>query len=238
MRSVTVSVCRRIDTWAVPDDASFSAAESPQERAFDYSRTVALSDGVFSIALTLLVLNIGVPVLAAGHHGELGHALLDRRQELISYVISFVVIGFLWTRHHQFFRSLARLNQTVVLMNLAYLGLIAFVPYPTRVLGIYGGESAGVILYASTIAVLAALAGAMRIYAQRARILTDTGARELGGGWEPFAAAAVFLVSIPIALISPEAAQLSWLALVFRASWWPWGGRTGTPGDHGNDDPG
>ena len=57
------------------------ADETPEERAFDYARTVALSDGVFAIALTLLVLNITLPSLGADHHNALGSALADRREE-------------------------------------------------------------------------------------------------------------------------------------------------------------
>jgi hypothetical protein len=58
--------------------------ESSEERAFDYARTVALSDGVFAIALTLLVLNITLSALSASHHGELGSRLLEGKSEFAS----------------------------------------------------------------------------------------------------------------------------------------------------------
>ena len=70
------------------DDAGLTE-ESPEERGFDYARTVALSDGVFAIALTLLVLGISFPELASGRHGEIGRQLLGRRGELASYALSF-----------------------------------------------------------------------------------------------------------------------------------------------------
>ena len=114
------------------DDANVTEREElPEERGFDYARTVALSDGVFAIALTLLVLNISFPALAPGHHGDIGRQLLDRRGEIGSYA----------------------------------LGFVAFLPYPTRVLGVYGSEPAGVALYASTnviIASISASCGSMR----------------------------------------------------------------------------
>ncbi len=111
--------------------------EPAEERAFDYARTVALSDGVFAIALTLLVLNITVPLLAPSQHGKLGAGLLDRQGEFESYALSFAVIALMWVRHHALFRVLIRIDTTVTFLNLAYLGSVAFLPYPTRVLGRY-----------------------------------------------------------------------------------------------------
>src|SRR5436305_14658868 len=77
------------------DSRSPEDEEPPEERAFDYARTVALSDGVFAIALTLLVLNITLPAIAHGHESELGRKLLDRGGEFESYALSFAVISLL-----------------------------------------------------------------------------------------------------------------------------------------------
>lgn len=188
--------------------------ETPEERAFDYARTVALSDGVFAIALTLLVLNITLPSLGADHHNALGSALADRREQFTSYAVSFVVIAFLWVRHHRFFRALKTIDTKIAVLNLAYLGLIAFLPYPTRVLGAYNNDPASVVLYASTVAIVALISGAMRLHAQRANLLTTVGARELGRRENWLITPAVFLVSIPVAFISTGAAQLCWLLLL------------------------
>src|SRR5205807_8455963 len=84
------------DTSPVAEDLGFAQDETLEERAFDYSRTVALSDGVFAIALTLLVLNITVPSLGPSQHSQLGRRLLDHRDEFASYAISFAVISIFW----------------------------------------------------------------------------------------------------------------------------------------------
>lgn len=188
--------------------------ESPEERAFDYARTVALSDGVFSIALTLLVLNIGLPVLASDKHGDLGSALLHRHEEFTSYAVSFAVIALLWIRHHRFFRALEMIDAKIVVLNLAYLGFIAFLPFPTRVLGAYGDQPASVALYASTVAIVALISGAMRIHAEHDDLFTDMGARELAQREQWFVTPAVFLGSIPIAFVSTTVAELCWLVLL------------------------
>lgn len=196
------------------ENLGFDEDETLEERAFDYARTVALSDGVFAIAMTLLVLQISVPALTDTQHSELGKRLLDHSDEFTSYAISFVVISVFWIRHHVFFRGVATIDTRLTLLNLAYLGLVAFVPYPTRLLGLYGDEPASVVLYASTILIIATLSGFSRLHAERAGLLTPIGARELARREHWLIAPAIFALSIPVAFLSPTAAELMWLALI------------------------
>ena len=143
------------------ENAAVAEEEPAEERAFDYARTVALSDGVFAIGLTLLVLNISVPVLAPAHH-DLGAGLLDRHSEFSSYALSFVVIAFLWIRHHGFFRVLDRIDAKLTVLNRTYLAFVAFLPYPTRVLGLCGDQTSPVVLYAATGTIVASIAPSCR----------------------------------------------------------------------------
>ena len=196
------------------DDLGFTEDETVEERAFDYARTVALSDGVFAIAMTLLVLQMSVPVLSDSQHADLGKRLLDHSDEFTSYAISFAVISVFWIRHHVFFRGLATIDTRLTVLNLVYLGFVAFVPYPTRVLGLYGDEPASVVLYASTILIIAVLAGFTRLHAQRDGLLTPVGKRELLGREHWWIAPAIFALSIPVAFLSPTAAELMWLLLI------------------------
>jgi uncharacterized membrane protein len=193
---------------------SGSSDENPEERRFDYDRTVALSDGVFAIALTLLVLNIGVPPLSSGHEGVLGTRLLDHGDEFFSYALGFAVIGLHWVRHHAFFRGVDRIDTPLTVMNLVYLGFIAFLPYPTRILGLYGSQPAAVILYASTAATVSIVARILTLHALRAGLLSDVGKREVGRRQTWIVVPAVFLLSIPIAFVSTAAALYSW-TLIF-----------------------
>jgi uncharacterized membrane protein len=198
----------------VHEPGSPDSAEQPEELAFDYARTVALSDGVFAIALTLLVLSITVPVLRSGHEDELGRRLLDRGSEFRSYAVSFAIISYLWVRHHGFFRGLDRIDGRITALNLLYLGLVAFLPYPTRVLGLYGDQPAAVALYAVSAGAVSLAAGLMRAHAVRAGLLTQAGRRHLSRREHWTLIPAVFLLSIPIAFVSTVAATFSWLFLL------------------------
>ena len=95
-------------------------------------------------------------------------------------------------------------------LNLLYLGLIALIPFPTELISEYGNESAGVIAYAATLAAVGAMVALMGIHAERAGLTAPTGR----GLLERFAVPLVFLVSMPIAALSPGLALWSWLSLI------------------------
>lgn len=199
------------------EDATFSDQESGDERVFDYDRTVALSDGVFAIALTLLVLSITVPHLRSLHEGVLGNKLLHKNGEYLSYIISFAVIALLWVRHHRLFRALSRIDGRITGLNLAYLGFVAFLPFPTHILGVYGDLPAAVILYAGTVAILGLLAGLIRVHVRRAGLVNPSRAYELQppGAWA--LVPLVFTLSIPLAFVDTTLAKLFWLVLLAPA---------------------
>jgi uncharacterized membrane protein len=100
-----------------------------EEETGSDTRTLALSDGVFAIALTLLVLAIHLPVVKPGE--TLARALLDRGDELKSWLLSFVVLAAAWARHRKLFAALRGVDPTITWLNLAYLGVVAFVPAGT-----------------------------------------------------------------------------------------------------------
>jgi uncharacterized membrane protein len=194
-----------------PKDNASDKTEQRLEREFDYDRTVFFSDAVFAIAITLLVLSINLPEVAPGASPDLWRLLSDTEDAVISYAISFTVIAMLWVRHHGFYRSIARVDMRLTVLNLVYLGFVAFLPFPTKVLGVYSSQPAAPILYASTVLVITVLAALKRRHALRAG-LVHTSSRlpplsryvVIGG---------VFLVSIPIAFASPELALYFWLLM-------------------------
>lgn len=190
-----------------------------KERAFkrregneiEFSRIVAFSDGVFAIAITLLVLSLHVEEHLHGQ--SLGSALWEQRQDLLAYAISFAVIGRFWVIHHRLFADVVGFNGRLLALNIFYLAWIVLIPFSSEVLGDHGGDSDAVVLYAVNLAVVAVLGWAMAYDAHRAGLTTIDPAEEREFRVRAFFVAIVFLASIPIAFLSPDLAPLVWLTL-------------------------
>ena len=135
------------------------------------SRCEAFSDGVFAIAITLLVLEIRPP-----EHGEqsLAQGLLDLWPSYLAYALSFVTIGIMWLNHHEVMRLVRTVDRGFLLLNMLLLLLVAFVPFPTSVLAdfLQDGEERGAaaFFYAGTFAVTAVVYNALWHYLRRNRI--------------------------------------------------------------------
>jgi uncharacterized membrane protein len=153
---------------------------------------------------------------------QIGEHIKDKREEIFGFFLSFVVIGFYWLAHHRFFSKLAAVDVRFMKINLVYLAAIAFMPFPTALVGLYGDEQAVVIvLYAVTLAIASVLEAILFFHAQRADLLRkrldDTAFRNYM--LASLAPAAVFAISVPIALLyDPGMALLSWL-LIFPAEY-------------------
>ncbi|MGW1915943.1 TMEM175 family protein [Streptomyces sp. NPDC002076] len=103
-------------------------------------RVEAFSDGVFAIAITLLILDIKVPT--TGDHGGLWHAIGTQWPSYAAYVVSFLVIGIMWVNHHQLFSYVAKVDRPLMFLNLLVLMVVAAVPWPTAMLAEYLREGA------------------------------------------------------------------------------------------------
>ncbi len=117
------------------DELPYEGADAPLRYAADspgFTRVVTLSDGVFAIALTLLVLTLDVPVAAAD---ELGAALLRDFPQIVVVALSFMLVANLWWFHHKIVAQLAVFETGMIAINLVLLGLVALVPFPTNLVG-------------------------------------------------------------------------------------------------------
>jgi uncharacterized membrane protein len=120
------------------------------------ARMEAFSDGVFAIAVTLLVLEIKVPSTSGGK--SLGHGLLELWPSYAGFVVSFVTIGIIWVNHHVVLASIQSVNRALLFKNLVLLLTVSFIPFPTAVMADYlragSGEDVAVALYAGSFFVM------------------------------------------------------------------------------------
>jgi uncharacterized membrane protein len=207
-----------LDDEVAPDsDPNPRYRRRSEELEFD--RVAFFSDAVFAIAMTLLVVGIGIPHV---RESRLEHALSNKDNELFGFFLSFAVIGMYWLAHHRFFSKLLAVDVRFMKINLVYLAAIAFVPFPTALVGLYGDSQAIVIvLYAATLAVASVIEAALFWHAQRAGLLRKRldAAALRGYMIASVAPAVVFAVSIPIAILGdPGTALLCWL-LIFPAEY-------------------
>jgi uncharacterized membrane protein len=179
----------------------------------EFARVLAFTDGLFAIAMTLLVVAIGIPHL---HDGDNIHDLLDALHDLtpdiVSFAISFAVIGRYWLAHHQFVALLKAMDQKFIALNLLYLAFIAFLPFPTALLGEYFSNPISVVIYAINVAIVSGMEVVLFSWAQNHDLLE----RKLPDDVYRFGAAMslapvlFFMLSIPIAFVSTPLAVCIW----------------------------
>lgn len=106
-----------------------------QDGRLTTNRIEAFSDGVFAIAITLLILEIRLPAQTSASHTSVAASLLAIWPSYFAYIFSFVTIGIYWVNHHYIFRIYQRTNHVFNLLNVFFLMCISFLPFPTEILG-------------------------------------------------------------------------------------------------------
>jgi uncharacterized membrane protein len=191
--------------------ARHKQAKARAEHEVEFARIVAFSDGVFAIAITLLVLNLSVPEHIPGD--DLTDVLWDQRQDLFAYALSFAVIGRFWVVHHRFFSEITGFDGRLLALNLFYLAWIVLIPFSSQVLGDHGGDTAAIILYATNLAGVVIVGLWLINDARKGGLAKPATAETDEYNRRALVIAVVFLVSIPIALVNVNLAQLVWLYL-------------------------
>jgi uncharacterized membrane protein len=178
-------------------------------------RIVFFSDAVMAIAITLLAVDIRVPEISpAAAAGQLPLQLGELNPQIMSFVISFVVIGIYWMAHHRYFALIRRYDNGLLMINLLFLLFIAVMPFIASLLGHYPFLPLGVIPYAVDVSAIGLSIAALWAYATHSHRLVDD---NMDGRQirlltiRPLGPTVVFIVSIPIALINPTLATFSWL---------------------------
>jgi uncharacterized membrane protein len=201
-----------------PEDGTAHPAGKPRPRwgalvrsgHLEYDRVLFFSDAIFAIAITLLVIDIRVPGIS-----NAAKELRTAVPNIYSFGISFAVIGLFWMGHHSLFRYITVMDRAVIAINLVFLGTIAFLPYPTALLEISSGLSpTATIFYAACISGTGLAELAIWLYAGMAKNLLIPGTSAAVRRYVALRLLripAVFGLSIPVALVSPQLATYCWI---------------------------
>jgi len=181
------------------------------------SRTEAFSDGVFAIAITLLILEVSVPEAA---FDDLWRGIADQWPSYLAYVTSFITIGGIWLAHHGIFRRLQCANRQLMLINLLLLMAVAFLPFPTKLMAeaieSADAERAAVIFYGASLLVVTLLLGGLwgSVTGDRHLLKPEVDAKEIQAITMASTPSIGFYVAvIVLALVAPRVAVFGFLAI-------------------------
>jgi uncharacterized membrane protein len=138
------------------------------------TRIEAFSDGVFAIALTLLILSVKVPSTnTISNEAALQRFLLEQWPTYFSYALSVVIIGIYWVAHHGLFHYIRRADRGLFWLNILFLLCVTFIPFPTALLGTFSQYQTSVVVYGANLALTGIVLDGIRWYATSKHRLVD-----------------------------------------------------------------
>ncbi len=122
-----------------------------EKNSLEFNRVINLSDAVFAIAMTLLVLTLDIPDVPAE---LLGKALLAQASQFVALILSFSLVAMIWWQHHRHMALLTKMDLPIIALNMVFLGVVILVPYPTNLIGNYPHSTAAIIIFIITFILL------------------------------------------------------------------------------------
>ena len=135
-------------------------------------RIEALADGIFAIAMTLMVLNLALPEAGKGA-AELHSLLIGQLDKFLGYAVSFVLLAVFWIRHHEQSHFVKRTDRKHLWINIIFLMFVALVPFSTSLVGDYPDEPVAEVFFGCNIFILGALLLCNWAYATEHHRLVD-----------------------------------------------------------------
>lgn len=192
--------------------------EGDVEAVIDQGRVINFSDAVFAFAATLLVLKIDLPRLNPGfNEADLALSLYNLWPQYLANIISFAVIGYYWINHHMIFGQVRKFTRGLVWVNIAFLILLSFIPFPVDLYGDYSNVPVIVVFYSASLALVGYMLCILWWFVSHNHHLVkkDLSERKIKFYTIKFLVAPiVFTASIPLVYIHPTIAQFSWLFVV------------------------
>jgi uncharacterized membrane protein len=125
------------------------------ETGVNKNRVELLTDGIFAVVMTLLVLEISVPQISSSHGvidsaaagTELLNGLFDLWPKLLSFAISFIILAIFWVGHHRLFHYIKHVNRTLIWINFMFLMATCFLPFSSSLLGEYSQQQISIFVF-------------------------------------------------------------------------------------------
>ncbi len=192
--------------------------EQGKRRTYRLDRLIAITDGVFAFAITLLVLDLTVPALMSGASStDLWIALSKEYTTFLSYFLIFFIAGVWWTAHNRNFAYIRDVDSTLMWLNLFFLLWIALLPFFTKILEQYNELQVSIALYAISQAAAGSFMTVSWWYSSRNHRLID---KNLPMRFVNYAlirnaiAPIFFIASIAVSFISSQIAIYTWLGMI------------------------
>jgi uncharacterized membrane protein len=181
----------------------------------EFDRVAFFTDAVFAIAMTILIVSVEAPVLRSNVRdpATLLHKLGALYPQFFSFFLAFLLLARYWMAHHEFFSGLKSVDRRLIAINLTYLAFVAFLPFPTSLVGKYEQNPMSVVLFAVCLAIISGLETVAFASAHHRGHLRREMTPELyhHGVIQSSTPVVLFVLSIPLAFFSPTLALLSWL---------------------------
>jgi len=165
----------------------------PTTLGLSKGRLEALSDGIFATVMTVLVLSLSVPVIAtpvssSELSADVAASLVFLAPNILSYVLSFLLLAVMWVSHHNIFHYLKRVDRQLIWLNIIFLLAVGFVPFSTALLGRYPLLQLSVIIYGANVIGIALSMLGFLAYSAQNRLLVAEGhdevlVRRIMGRW-------------------------------------------------------
>ena len=185
-------------------------------------RLVFLSDGLFAIAMTILVIDLRLPDLPiAATSDQVGAALGALAPRVFAFALSFAIISFYWIAHWRRFKLIERADATLAYLNLIQLAFIALIPFPTAVIGEHGDTAIATVVYAGTLSAAGVTGFLTWAYAARAGLAKAGVPHDYvrSGAIRGLSVPVIMLGSLPFLLVTdPSWVERSWI-LILPAQW-------------------
>ncbi|MBP6913342.1 MAG: DUF1211 domain-containing protein [Candidatus Levybacteria bacterium] len=199
-------------------DSEEKKIEGDVENIIDENRVVNFSDAVFAFAATLLVLKIDIPQINSGFvETQLITSLVNLWPQYFANIISFLIIGYYWLTHHMVFGLLRKFNRTVVWMNIVFLILVSFIPFPVDLYGDFNNVPAVVVFYSASLALVGYMLAIIWWYASANNRLISPEMTKRKISFitaKILVAPVVFTLSMPLVYFHPIMAQASWVLII------------------------